>query len=442
MPPIIFLAIAVALLIISIVRLNLHPFLALLLTGIFLGFAVGMPMEKVIESLLDGFASTLKWIGIVMILGTLIGEILNDTGGSIKISNTILKIVGQKRVPLTMGLTGYVVSIPVFVDVAYIMLQSITELLSVKSKRNILVVGLSLTAGLTATHALMPPTPGPLAAAGLVSANLGRVILINFFVAFCAATGGLIWATLYCKKIDLPYDQYLRDKFEKKQFKLDESYKPGIVGSFAPIFFPLILIAAGSFAKTDTNNIFGKVFQFLGTPTVALLFGVFIASFLLKANDRMKKLQETLDRSIQKAAIVIMITGAGGAFGGVIKASNIGPSVANAISSFGIPGIIFPFLLAAALTTSTGSLTVSMVTSSSIIAPMLDSLNISPEMTVALIGSGSFCVFHTNSSFFWLLSRLHQIPPNTLFRTFTLQSLYMGLCGFLGILLLWIIGVH
>jgi len=137
-----------------------------------------------------------------------------------------------------------------------------------------------------------------------------------------------------------------------------------------------------------------------------------------------------------------MITGAGGAFGGVIKASPFGQSVSDVIASSGIPGILFPFLLAAAITTSTGSLTVSMVTSSTIVASVMGFLNLSPEMAVALIGADSFCVFHANTSFFWLSSRLHKVPPNVLFRTFTAQSLFMGLSGFLGVILLRLLGVH
>jgi GntP family gluconate:H+ symporter len=156
----------------------------------------------------------------------------------------------------------------------------------------------------------------------------------------------------------------------------------------------------------------------------------------------MQQLRSIMERSIEKAAAVIMITGAGGALGGVIKASPIGSDVSTAITNLGIPGLLLPFLLAAGLTTATGSLTVSMVTSSTIVASMLGSLNLSPEMAVALIGTGSFCVFHANASFFWLLNRLHNIPPNVLYRTYTLQSLCMGLCGLLAVLILRVIGVQ
>jgi GntP family gluconate:H+ symporter len=431
-------------LVLAITRLHVHPFLALLCCGLFLGLATGMPMDKTLDSLLDGFAGTLKWIGIVMVFGAVIGEILTETGGSFRIAESTLRLIGEKRVPFAMGFTGYVIAIPVFVDVAYIMLQPITEMLTVRSKRTIIVVGLSLTAGLTATHALLPPTPGPLAAAGLVHANLGKVILINAFVAVFSVTGGLLWVLFACSKIELPYDHSLRDKILQKETVSEKSFqRPNLLLSLVPIFLPLCLITLASLSQIDSLAIpKNSVVQFLGTPAVALLMGLTLASLLLKKGCRMRQLRSIVERSIEKSATVIMITGAGGAFGGVIKASTIGSDVSTAITNSGIPGFLLPFLLAAGLTTATGSLTVSMVTSSTIIGSMLGSLNLSPEMAVALIGAGSFCVFHANASFFWLLNRLHNIPPNVLYRTFTLQSLCMGLCSLLAVIILRLLGVQ
>ena len=442
MSPIVILVIILFVLIFAIVKLNIHPFIALILAGIFLGLATGMPLVTAAGHLLDGFANTLKWIGIIMVLGTVIGEILNETGGAKRIATTVINIVGKKRVPATMGITGFIVAIPVFVDVAYIMLQSITESLSVSSKKNILVVGLSLAAGLTATHALLPPTPGPLAAAGIMEANLGKVIMINFVVAFFATAAGIMWATMYCKKVNLPYDDVLKEKYQSIEILHDKQNLSQTFGAFAPILLPIFLIALGSFARPDTGIIDSKLLQSLGIPTIALLIGILIASLYIRGKDKTNKLNRIIDRSIEKSAIVIMITGAGGAFGAVIKASHIGDSVASMVVEAGIPGLIFPFILAAALTTSTGSLTVSMVTSSSIVVSMLPALELSPELAVALIGAGSFCVFHANSSFFWLLSKMHQIPPQILFKTYSVQSLFMGIGGGIGVLLLWIFGIR
>jgi len=441
---IVILTITLLALILAITKLHVHPFLALLCSGVFLGLATGMPMGRTLDSLLDGFAGTLKWIGIVIVFGAVIGEILTETGGSFRIAESTLRLIGEKRVPFAMGCTGYVIAIPVFVDVAYIMLQPITEMLAVRSKRTIIVVGLSLTAGLTATHALLPPTPGPLAAAGLVHANLGKVILINAFVAIFSVIGGLLWVLFACGKIELPYDRRIRDKVLQKETISERAFqKPSLILSLVPIFLPLGLITLASLSQIDSLAISkNSVIQFLGMPVIALLVGLALASLLLKKGCRMQQLRSIVERSIEKAAAVIMITGAGGALGGVIKASPIGSDVSTAITNLGIPSLLLPFLLAAGLTTATGSLTVSMVTSSSIVASMLGSLNLSPEMAVALIGAGSFCVFHANASFFWLLNRLHNIPPNVLYRTYTLQSLCMGLCGLLAVIILRVVGVQ
>lgn len=442
LPPALSLVIVLFLLIFSIIKLNVHPFIALILAAIFLGLSNGMSVEITSGHLLDGFANTLKWIGIIMILGTIIGEILNETGGTEKIAGAVIRTVGKKRLPLTMGITGYIVAIPVFVDVAYIMLQSITESLSVSGKKGILVTGLSLAAGLTATHALLPPTPGPLAAAGIMQADLGRVIMINAVVAIFAATAGILWATTYCKKIKIPYDETLKEKYQHKEISLQKHGFSGIFGAFAPILLPIVLIALGSFARPDTGIFNSTLLQSLGIPVIALLIGVFIAALYIPGSDKTKKINRIIEKSIEKTATVLMITGAGGAFGAVIKASEIGDSVALAVAGAGIPGIILPFILAAALTTTTGSITVSMVTSASIIVSMLPALDLSPELALALIGAGSFCVFHANSSFFWLLSKMHEVPPKILFRTFTVQSLFMGLGGGIGVFVLWLFGVR
>ncbi|MHC4489507.1 MAG: GntP family permease, partial [Planctomycetota bacterium] len=339
---IVMLTIILLALVLAITRLHVHPFLALLCCGLFLGLATGMPMDKTLDSLLDGFAGTLKWIGIVMVFGAVIGEILTETGGSFRIAESTLRLIGEKRVPFAMGFTGYVIAIPVFVDVAYIMLQPITEMLTVRSKRTIIVVGLSLTAGLTATHALLPPTPGPLAAAGLVHANLGKVILINAFVAVFSVTGGLLWVLFACSKIELPYDHSLRDKILQKETVSEKSFqRPNLLLSLVPIFLPLCLITLASLSQIDSLAIpKNSVVQFLGTPAVALLMGLTLASLLLKKGCRMRQLRSIVERSIEKSATVIMITGAGGAFGGVIKASTIGSDVSTAITNSGIPGFL------------------------------------------------------------------------------------------------------
>lgn len=439
---ILFLILIVVLLILSISWWKVHPFLALLLFGLVYGIGSGLNPIEAVDLLLAGFANTLKWIAVIMILGAMIGEMANETGGAERIAHSTLKLSGEKRLPLAMGMTGYVISIPVFVDVAYIMMQSVTEALAVRGRRNILVVGLSLVAGLTATHALMPPTPGPLAVAGILEAQLGKVILINFFVAIGAMAGGLAWATYYCKRVRVEYDDELLASHSAEQADADAKKAGSTLLALLPIGVPLVLIAIRSFLPAELGGWGFDALRFIGTPMIALMIGVALACLQYGRKWSMARVGKVAERSIEKAALVIMITGAGGAFGHVIRASGVTETIAGYVSDSGSLGLIYPFVLAAIFTTTTGSITVSMITTASIVMPMLSVLGISPELASALIGSGSFCVFHINSSFFWLLNRLHNIAPAILLRTYTVQSLCMGLGGLSVVLVLYLFGLR
>jgi GntP family gluconate:H+ symporter len=434
----------VALLLLAIGRWRVHPFLALLVFGLLFGISSGLGPVESVDLLMEGFAKTLQWIGVIMVLGAMIGEIANETGGAERIARSTLKLSGEKRLPQAMALTGYIISIPVFVDVAYIMMQTVTEALAARSKQNILVVGLSLAAGLTATHALMPPTPGPLAVAGILEGQLGRIILINFFVAFSAMAGGLAWAMFYCRRVELDYDREIRERYALSTD--DDQSATSQAGStwlsLLPIFVPLILIAISSFIGQDQAGGLVTLLRFLGTPFVALSIGVLLALLQYGKDFSMVRVAKVAERSIEKAALVIMITGAGGAFGHVIKNSGVTETISAYAADAGGVGFLFPFLLASVFTTATGSLTVSMITTASIVSPLMPALGISPEMTAALIGSGAFCVFHINSSFFWLLNRLHKAPPAVLLKTYTMQSLCMGLGGLAAVMLMRLCGLR
>lgn len=430
-------------LIFSISKWKIHPFIALIVAALTLGLLVGLGGERTVEVLLDGFGSTMKWIAIVVILGAFIGEVLSETGGAIRIAEKLLKVVGQKRLPWAMGITGYIVSIPVFVDVAYILFQPITEGLAKRSKTPLLVVGLSLTAGLTVSHTLMPPTPGPLAVASLLDADIGRLLLINSFVALIAMIGGVLWAKYFCKKFLLPFDKKIAND-ENDNIVLEDNNvnkkKASVIMDLLPILIPIVLMGAGAFLSSDDK--IGEFFSFLSIPMIAVFIGAIVAAIQYARVKNASRLSELVEAAIVKSALVIMITGAGGSFGYVIRESGIQNSLGEFFAGLPYLGFLLPFIVAAVLTSATGSITVSLIGSASILGPMSSSMPYSPEMMAALIGSGSFCVFHANSSFFWLLNRLHNIPVNTLYKTFTLQSLVMGFSGLLAVLILYVVGVQ
>ncbi|MFY0651632.1 MAG: GntP family permease [Cyclobacteriaceae bacterium] len=431
--------IVLVILVFSISKWKLHPFVALILAALSLGLLVGLDGKTTVDVLLSGFGSTLKWIAIVVILGAFIGEVLNETGGAIRIAEKVLKWVGQKKLPWAMGLTGYIVSIPVFVDVAYILFQPITEGLAKRSKTPLLVVGLSLTAGLTVSHTLMPPTPGPLAVASLLEADIGRLLLINSMVAVFAVSGGVVWAKLRCGKFILPFDGVSELENEASKVRIEQK-KTLVIMDLLPIVVPILLMGTGAFLGED-KSMTGSVISFFSIPMVAVLVGAAIAALQYAWIHKKTRFNELVEAAIVKSALVIMITGAGGSFGYVIRESGIQDSLGEYFSSLPYLGFLLPFIVAAVLTSATGSITVSLIGAASILGPMSASMPYSPEMMAALIGSGSFCVFHANSSFFWLLNRLHNIPVNTLYKTYTLQSLIMGISGLMGVVILYLVGV-
>lgn len=431
-------------LIFAISKWKIHPFIALILTAIALGLSFGLGGKETVDVVLKGFSETLRWIAVIIILGAFIGEVLQETGGAFRISNSIVNSVGEKKLPWAMGFTGYIVSIPVFIDVAYILLQPVTESLSVKSKKPVLYIGLALAAGLTVSHTLIPPTPGPMAVASLLDLEIGRMLFVNIIVAVFAMVGGILWVTKFCKNSWLNYDEKLKrilgEESNKKNDVKNDLTSGNTFLDLLPIFLPIILIGLGSFIKLDDSNILFKLFNFVTIPLIAVMFGAFIAIFQIKKPNKSNKLNRLVEQAILKSALVIMITGAGGALGYVIKQTGIQDEIVTVFANFPFLGILLPFIVASILTISTGSITVSLVGSASMLAPMVDSLPVSPEIVAALIGCGSFCVFHANSSFFWLLNRLHEVPPKTLYKTFTLQSLFMGFSGLVGVFILVLFG--
>jgi GntP family gluconate:H+ symporter len=439
---IIILILVLLALIFSISKWRIHPFIALILSAIVLGTTLGLGGESTISIVLQGFSETLKWIAVIIILGAFIGEVLRETGGAFRISNRIVKWVGEKKLPWAMGFTGYIVSIPVFVDVAYILLQPVVESLSFKSKRPVLYLGLSLAAGLTVAHTLIPPTPGPLAVASLLGVEMGRMLIINLIVATFAMIGGILWVIFFLKNSWIDYDKKLQDIYKEEQTTThNELPKGNWLLDIMPIIVPIVLISTGSFVTDNLSGWVGDALGFMSIPLIAVYIGAFIAVFQIAKKDKKNKVNRLVEQAITKSALVIMITGAGGALGFVIKASGIQNEIVQIFSDFPFLGAMLPFVVAAILTTATGSITVSLVGTASMLGPIIDSFPMSPEIVAAIIGCGAFCVFHVNSSFFWLLNRLHEVPPKVLYKTFTAQSLIMGLSGLIGVLILVLFGV-
>lgn len=428
-------------------KLKLHPFLALLISSFFVGIAAGMPLLTVVESINTGFGGLMTSIGIVIVAGTIIGIILEKSGAAYRMAEVVLRVIGPKRPQLAMSIIGYIVSIPVFCDSGYIILTSLKKALAKRAGVTIASMAVALATGLYATHVLVPPTPGPIAAAGNIGAAdyLGTIILIGLIVAIPATIVGYIWATKVASKIrveadDEPALDY--DEIIKSFGKMPSTFK-----SFLPIVLPIVLIGAGSVAALagDPEAGVNMFFRFLGSPTVALILGVF-AAFLLLPELSEETLSNWIGEALKEAAPILLITGAGGAFGTVIKNTGVGDKLQEMDLGALVTGALFlliPFLIAAALKTAQGSSTAALVITSSLIAPMLPTLGIEGAVPLALvvmaIGAGSMTVSHVNDSFFWVITQYSGMKVTDAYKAQTMATLLMGLTTIIVTMALWFV---
>ncbi|MDD2383449.1 MAG: GntP family permease [Sulfurospirillaceae bacterium] len=430
---VLILLVAIGFIVISTSKWKLHPFIALLIAAYGIAFSVGMKYADIAKTITSGFGGILAYIGIVIVLGTIIGVILEKSGAAVKMASVVLKIVGKKRPVLAMSIIGYIVSIPVFCDSGFVILNALKRSMVKQLKVSGVAMSVALATGLYATHTLVPPTPGPIAAAGnLQVGNLGLVILFGLGIAIVTMLAGYFWAMksgkIYKSGEDLDLDL-------EKDYEVKEKYGelPSAFKSFAPIFIPVLLMALASIAslafKGASSTFIYKVFVFLGHPANALFVGVLFATLLLpKFNE--ETLSGWVGEGVKNAGEILIITGAGGALGAVLKASGIGDYLGTSLQTLSL-GILVPFIIAAALKSAQGSSTTALVVTSTIMLPLLGSLGLDSEigkvLTVMAIGAGAMTVSHANDSFFWVVSRFSQMDVPTAYKAYTMATLIQGL---------------
>ncbi len=432
---IIALIIVVILMVIAASKFNFHPFLSLLLSAIVMGFVGGLNESEVTSTLMKGFGKTLGSIGIIIAFGTIIGAYLEKSGGAKTLAKWILGIIGKKRSALAMNITGFFVSIPVYCDSGFIILSPLNKAISKSTKIPLVVLGVSLAAGLYVTHVFVPPTPGPLAATAALDADLGLVIMLGILVAIPVSLVGLAWA------------KYIGRKIKYKELDIETDVKepeilPRTSLAFAPILIPIILIALKSIAGYPTHpfgeNSFTGFINFIGNPIIALFIGVFL-SFKLKGRNVKETHFNWVSSGLKEAGIIILITGAGGAFGAILRATGIGDIIGDAFSGYNL-GLFLPFLIAAILKSAQGSSTVSIITTAAIIAPILSSFGLDSDLgralTVLSIGAGAMTVSHLNDSFFWVVAQFTEMDTATALKSQTVSTLFQGLTGILMVMLI------
>jgi GntP family gluconate:H+ symporter len=432
---VIYLLLSVALIILLTTKLKVHPFVVLLLVAILYGIVSGMPLNQIINSVNNGFGNTMGGIGMIIILGVIIGAFLENSGGAYALAEKVLKYTGVKKIPFAMAIIGWFVSIPVFADSGFMLLAPLNKSLSKKAGISLAGSAIALALGLTASHTLVPPTPGPIAAAHYLKADLGLVMLFGIFISLGALAISLIFINKYVSKTYIDPSPELSEEEILERLKS----KPSAIKSFIPIFVPIILIVISSLLSSvygykpedyESFPIFIKILTFLGAPFMALLIGCFLSLTLpKKLETNMFSTDGWIGKALVDASSILLITGAGGIFGQVLRDSGIAVTLGDTLSNVHI-SIWLPFLLAAAIKTAQGSSTVALITTASILAPMMSTLGFETElqkaMVVIAIGAGSTVVSHVNDSFFWVVTQLSGMDVKTGYRLHSLGTAVLG----------------
>ena len=445
---VLLLLLSVAAIIFLTARLAVHPFVALMLVAIAYGILVGMPLDAVVTSVNTGFGNTLGGIGLIIILGVIIGAFLENTGGAYALADRVLRLFGRDRVTLAMGLIGWVVSIPVFADSGFMLLAPLNRSLSKKAGLSLAGTAIALAMGLMAAHTMVPPTPGPIAAAYYLEADLGMVLLLGIPISLVALGACLIFIRRYVAQT------YIDPAPEVTEAEIDARLRdaPGALLSSVPIFVPIVLIvvrsmlvAFGGYAADGYGALpwAPRIVFFLGEPFIALTIGCLLSLLLPKKLHRdMFSTDGWIGKALTGAASILLITGAGGVFGQILRDSGIAAVLGDALAGLSL-NIWLPFILAAAIKSAQGSSTVALITTASIVAPMLGDLGftsgIDRALVVVAIGAGSAVVSHANDSFFWVVTRLSGMDVKAGYRFMTLSSFVLGFTAALSVFLVYLV---
>ena len=428
----VILVIAIVMIVVLISKFKVHAFLSLLAASFFVGLAAGMNPVDVTRAIMKGFGGTAEKIGIVIIAGTIIGVFLEKTGAALTMAETVLKWVGSKRPALAMSIIGYITSIPVFCDSGFVILSALNKSLSKKSGISMAVMATALSTGLYATHTLVPPTPGPIAAATNLHADLGMVIFVGLMVAIPVTIAGYLWATKFASQYEVLAESSVSYEELLEKFKS----LPSAFSAFTPLVLPIVLIALKSVANFPSLP-FGAgalktAIDFIGEPMVALLLGLVSSLLLLAPKLDEEVLSNWVGQGIKDSAAIIMITAAGGSLGALLAASKIADYLGSSLAVFDL-GIFLPFVIAAALKTAQGSSTVALITTSTIVYPLLGTLGLASPLGAVLatmaVGCGAMVVSHANDSYFWVVSQFSGLKVDLAYKCQTLGTLVQGLTG-------------
>lgn len=429
---ILLLLVTVGLLLFLVMKVKLHAFLSLLIVSLFMGVATKMPLGDIINSMVSGMGGTLGFLATVIGLGAMFGKMLEISGGAEKLARTFLKAFGEEKAPWAMLLAGFLVSIPVFFDVGFIILVPLVYALAKSSKKSVLVFGIPLLAGLAVTHAFVPPTPGPIMVAELVGADLGKVIMYGIICGIPAAiVAGPVWGKYIGGKIMAEVPEYM--ELDNNVVEVQDHELPSFGTVLGLIIFPILLILLNTATTAflpEGNNV-RTVLSFVGHPIVALILACLLSFVIL---GRFKKLTMAQIQSVSNAALnstglIILVTGAGGVFKQVLVDSGIGDAVGKSFATLNLSPLLLAFIIAVVVRISAGSATVSMATAAAIVGPIIKGSSVEPALVVIAIAAGATAFSHVNDSGFWLVNRYFGISEKDTLRSWTVMETLIGVVG-------------
>lgn len=433
------LILGVIVLVLCTVKFKIHPFFALIATTVTFAIVSGMNLEEMLSAFTSGMGGTMADIGLVIALGTVTGALLEKSGAAETMAKTILKITGEKHAALGLAITGYFVSIPVFCDSAFVLLSPIAKRMSKDTKISMTTMAVAMCMGLHATHMFVPPTPGPLAVAGILNADLGYVILFGALVSIPVMLVGYFGSVWMGKKyyylpenaVDVPENQKL----------------PSPLMAFLPIVMPILLMLLKTIGQMcGLEGVLMNIFSVLGTPAVALLVGLIIDLIgyhqIFPEDTKAWGFDGVFADALKTAGQIILIVGAGGAFSGVLKASPLQDILTDTFSGLTI-GILAPFIIGFIFRTCVGSATIAMVTAATMITPLLDVLGFASPMgrVIAMLAcaAGGLMVFHGNDDFFWVTATTSEMDTSVAYKTIPIISVCQSIVALVVVFLLSLI---
>ena len=438
-------AVLIFLLLFLIAKWKWHVFFALLIPIMLFGILPGVRQNNFIDAFESGFGNTLGSIGVVIVLGSIIAEALKHTGAIQVITKSMVNLVGSKRMPLALTLTGFIIGVAIFSDVAYVILNPLVHSAAKTMGVGIAVMSTGLVGALQLTHAIVPPTPGPLAAAAIVGADIGQTIIFGGIACLFGSLACWAWGVYFAGP---RIKTMASDEFDGVSIEdLDEegpTELPGTLSSYTPIVIPILLIGAQSVVSLlfPEGHILRTIFLYLGWPVVALSIGVWLAYRNIRSDDDRTKAKDAwVESALKTSAMILVVTGLGGSLSAILRGTPAVDFIAAMFTDYGLPTILLPFVIGIIGNMITGSTTVGVITAASLVAPMLGGLSLSPEAAMLAGASGSVIIKYVNSSYFWVCTSLSRLSvPDAVF-SYGGATLVGGIVSFLTVCLMWALGL-